>query len=79
MGLPMGLHPQHRAGAHPLGQAVKLPRARILAAVGGHGGPHGVKGAGQKLIYLKRRNPTASLETISRAMTKIKPIKPAKA
>ena len=31
------------------------------------------------IAYLKRRNPTASLETISRAMTKIKPIKPAKA
>ena len=27
------------------------------------------------IAYLKRRNPTASLETISRAMTKIKPSK----
>ena len=45
-------HPQQRTGPDSLPQAVQLPGPYVLAAVGGHGGPHGVKRTAQKLKEL---------------------------
>ena len=45
-------HSQQRTGPDPLPQAFQLPGPHVLAAVGGHGGPHGVKGTAQQLKEL---------------------------
>lgn len=39
--------PQQGTGTDPLVEPVQPVRAHVLAAVGGHCGPHGVKGTGQ--------------------------------
>ena len=53
---------QQRAGPHALAQAVQLDRAHILAAVGGHGGTHGVVGTAQQLEQLASRSHTRHIE-----------------
>ena len=48
-----GVHrPQQHAGADALMEPVPLPGPHVLSAVGGHGGPHGIKGAGKEEIHL---------------------------
>ena len=48
-------HPQQGAGADPLAQPPQLQGPHVLAAVGGHGGSHGVKGAAEQLKQLASR------------------------
>lgn len=55
--------PKQRTGPDPLAQPIQLTRAHILPAVGGHGGPHGVKGAGQQLIHLAPGRHGGHIET----------------